>query len=84
MPFQLIIAKIRAIAMLPEAERSKRAPEAKRLFTETLKIAEDEKVYGAEIELLTQAGQLAIHSGNNVEAEHAFTQAASIAATAGL
>lgn len=84
LPFQLIIAKIRAIAMLPEPERSKRAPEAQRLFAETLKLAEDEKVYGAEIELLGQSGQLAIQSGNRVEAEHAFTRAASIAATAGL
>lgn len=84
LPFQLIIAKIRAIAMLSEPERSKRAPEAKSLFSETLKLAEDEKVYGAEIELLAQSGQLAVQSGNYVEAEHAFTHAASIAATAGL
>jgi len=84
LPFQLIIAKIRAIALLPEPERSKRVPEAKRLFAETLKIAEDEKVYGAEIELLAQSGQLAAQSGTYVEAEHAFTRAASVAGIAGL
>jgi len=84
LPFQLIIAKIRAIAMLSEPERSKRAAEATRLFSSTLKLAEDEKVYGAEIELLNQSGQLAMQSGNEYQAEEAFIRAGEIARTAGL
>ena len=84
MPFQLSIAKIRAIAMLPEPARSARVDEAKRLFTSTLRVAEEEKVYGAEIELLTQRGQFAYESGNMGEAEEAFVQAAHVAKTAEL
>jgi CHAT domain-containing protein len=83
-PFQLSIARIRAIAMLPESERSQRVAEAKNLFARTLRIAEDEKVYGAEIELLNQAGQFALESGNAAEAEGAFIHAASVASAAEL
>lgn len=84
LPFQLVIAKIRAIALLSEPERSQRAAEAERLFDDTLKRAEHEKVYGAEIELLTQSGQLAARSEKLTQAEQAFTRAASIAQEAGL
>lgn len=83
-PFQLSIAKIRAIATLPEPARSARLPEAKTLFASTLRLAEDEKVYGAEIELLNQEGQLSYHAGNMVVAEQALTQAARVAQTAEL
>lgn len=84
MPFQLSIAKIRAIAMLPEPARSQRIEEARDLFTSTLRLAKDEKVYGAEIELLNQEGQLAYESGNMPTAEQAFSQAAQIAKAAEL
>jgi CHAT domain-containing protein len=84
MPFQLSIAKIRAIAMLAEPARSQRMEEARALFTSTLRLAEDEKVYGAEIELLNQEGQLAYESGNMPMAEQAFFQAAQIAKAAEL
>jgi CHAT domain-containing protein len=84
MPFQLSIAKIRAIAMLPEPARSQRIEEARALFTSTLRLAENEKVYGAEIELLNQEGQLAYESGNMPMAEQAFFQAAQIAKAAEL
>ena len=84
MPFQLSIAKIRAIAMLPEPERSQRIEEARDLFTSTLRLAEDGKVYGAEIELLNQEGQLAYESGNMPTAEQAFWQAVQIAKAAEL
>lgn len=83
-PFQLSIAKIRAIAMLPEPARSARLPEAKTLFASTLRLAEDEKVYGAEIELLNQEGQLSYHAGDMVAAEQAFTKAAHVAQTSEL
>lgn len=84
LPFQLTIAKIRAIAMLPEPERSKRIAEAKNLFASTLKLADNEKVYGAEIELLNESGQLAVASGSSIEAEQAFTHAATVARAAEL
>ena len=84
LPFQLSIAKIRAIAMLPQPERSQSVDEAKRLFTSTLRLAEEEKVYGAEVELLNQQGQLAYESGNMRAAEEAFIQAAHVAKTAEL
>lgn len=84
MPFQLSIAKIRAIAMLPEPARSKRIDEAKSLFESTLRLAEEEKVYGAQIELLNQQGQLAYESGNLGAAEKAFIQAARVAKSAEL
>jgi tetratricopeptide (TPR) repeat protein len=78
-PFQLSIARLRAIAMLPESERSERLDEAKTLFSETLRLAEEEKVYGAQIDLLNQAGQLSLDSGNTREAERSFIGASSIA-----
>lgn len=83
-PFQLSIARIRAIAMLPEPARSQRIVEAKVLFTSTLRLAEAEQVYGAEIDLLNQEGQLAFESGNAPEAERAFVRAASVAKAAEL
>src|SRR6185312_14963100 len=54
------------------------------LFASTLRLAEDEKVYGAEIELLNQEGQLSYHAGDMAAAEQAFTQAAHIAQTSEL
>jgi CHAT domain-containing protein/outer membrane protein assembly factor BamD (BamD/ComL family) len=84
MPFQLSIARIRAIARLPEAERSKRIDDAKNLLSSNLRLAEDEKVYGAEIELLNQEGQLELQSGDASGAEQAFIRAASVARTAEL
>jgi tetratricopeptide (TPR) repeat protein len=79
LPFQLLIARVRAIGALPEPERSKRTPEAKALLASTLQLAQDEKVYGAEVELLNQAGLLALQSGNAADAEQAFDRAAAVA-----
>ena len=83
-PFLLAIARMRAIANLPEPARSQKAAEAQNLYTETLQLAETEKVAGAEIELLNQHGQLAIGSGNTTGAERDFSRAASVAHSAGL
>lgn len=83
-PFLLAIARMRAIANLPEPERSKRAAEAQSLYASTLQLAETERVFGAQIELLNQHGQLALSSGNIGDAERTFSRAASIAHSAEL
>ena len=83
-PFLLVIARMRAIANLPEPERSQRAAEAESLYRRNLQLAETERIFGAEIELLNQHGQLALNSGNTVEAERAFSRAASVAHSAEL
>jgi CHAT domain-containing protein len=83
-PFLLAIAKIRAIAHLREPNRSKNMPEAQALFTSTFQRAEKENVYGAQIELLNQQGQIALDDGNSANAERAFSRAAAIAKSAQL
>jgi CHAT domain-containing protein len=83
-PFLLSIARLRAIANLTEPERSQRMMEARSLFESTLRLAQDEKVFGAEIELLNQNGQLELAVGNNASAEASFSRAASVAQSAEL
>jgi CHAT domain-containing protein len=83
-PFLLAIAKMRAIANLPEPARSQKAAGAQKLYAETLQLAETEKVAGAQIELLNQHGQIALGSGKTAEAERDFSHAASVAHSAQL
>jgi CHAT domain-containing protein len=78
-PFLLSIAELRAITNLSKSEREQRMPEARTLFKDMLQLAEDEKVAGAEIELLNQDGQLELASGNTAQAEQVFLRAASVA-----
>ena len=84
LPFELSIARIRAMAQLPEPQRSQMRDQAEALFTTTLRLAETEKVFGAEIELLNQEGQLALASDNTSVAQGAFLKAASVAKMAEL
>ena len=49
---------LRAIANLAEPERSQRAAEAESLYARNLQLAETERIFGAEIELLNQHGQI--------------------------
>ena len=78
-PLALTIAHIRAIANLPEEERQKRLDESEHLYSEAFRLAQKDVVPGAEVELLTQHGELALAAGNRVEAENSFYSAVAIA-----
>ena len=84
MPLQLSIAKIRALANLPEPQIDQSRAVAKDLIATTLIQAQNEHVLGAQTELLNEAGQLAAKQGDLAGAEKAFRQAADVAKAAAL
>lgn len=80
-PIQLSIARIRALVNLPHnAGRS----EAKRLIEQALAYAKQNKILGAQTELLNQAGLLARDDDASGDAEKYFAETANIAEQAGL
>ncbi|MGI9074119.1 MAG: CHAT domain-containing protein [Bryobacteraceae bacterium] len=80
-PVQLYIARIRALVNLPHnAGRS----EAKRLIQQALAYAKQNKILGAQTELLNQAGLLARDENALADAEKYFAETANIAEQAGL
>jgi CHAT domain-containing protein len=83
-PLQLSIAKIRALANLPEPQIDQSRAIAKELIATTLIQAQNEHVLGAQTELLNEAGQIAAKQGDLAGAEKAFRQAADVAKTAAL
>lgn len=78
-PLALTIAHIRAIANLNDEDRQKHSEEAERLYSRALRLAKEDAVPGAEIELLTQHGKLAFAAGNRPEAEQSFSNAIQVA-----
>src|SRR5882757_413043 len=70
-PLQLSIAKIRALANLPEPQIDQSRAMAKDLIATTLIQAQNEHVLGAQTELLNEAGQLAAKQGDLAGAEKA-------------
>ena len=83
-PLSLSIAKIRAMTLLPEPQRSRAREEVKTLLSETLAQAERNHVLGAQTELLNMAGQLALEERDFVGAEKSLTRAIEVARAASL
>ena len=84
-PAQLYIAKVRALSSLPDDTVVKNPrTEAKRLIDQTLAYARENKILGAQTELLNQAGLLALAEHYLKQAEEDFTETARIAGQADL
>ena len=83
-PLQLSIAKIRALANMPEPQSDQGRDMASKLIAATLAEAQNQHVLGAQTELLNEAGQIAVKRGNLPAAESAFRQAVEVARTAAL
>ena len=82
-PLQLSIAKIRALANLPDPQTDQSRDAVKRLIAETLLQAQKEHVLGAQTELLNEAGQIA--TGKMIFlGREGLRQAAEVSKTAGL
>jgi CHAT domain-containing protein len=79
MPLQFSIAKVRALSQLPEPQRARGREEAKTLLAATLDLARKNHVAGAETELLSQAGQLAVEDHDYSGAERSFKEVVDIA-----
>jgi hypothetical protein len=84
MPFQLTIAKIRALLLLPEPQKERGRQDAKSLIVATLEEAQRNDVLGAQTELLTQAAQLALEDRDYATAEQRLASAVEIARRADL
>ena len=84
MPLQLSIAKIRALALLPEPKTAEGREQATKLLAKTLAEAQKDHIVGAETDLLSQAGELALQTQDYAGAERSFHQAADIAKDASL
>jgi CHAT domain-containing protein len=83
-PLQLSIAKVRAMLLLPDAQRQISLPDAKSLLAKTLAEAESHGVSGAQTELLIQAGEVALSDRDYQTAEASFLKAADVAHKADL
>jgi CHAT domain-containing protein len=84
MPYQLTIAKVRALLLQPDAQRERGRQDAKSLLTATLEEAQKNGVLGAQTELLGQAAQLALEDRDYTTAERRLSSAAEIANRADL
>ena len=84
MPLQFSIAKVRVLLQLPEPQRARGREEGKKLLTSTLDLARSNGVRGAETELLSQAGQLAIEERDFAGAERSFKEVVEISKAADL
>src|SRR5207248_1104658 len=82
-PVQLYIAKIRALVTMPDAA-GKGPAEAKRLIDVALKYARENEILGAQTELLTQAGLLAMAAHDAATAEKCFQEVVDVAERAHL
>jgi CHAT domain-containing protein len=82
-PVQLYIAKIRALVTMPDAA-GKGPAEAKRLIDVALKYARENEILGAQTELLTQAGLLAIAAHDSATAQKCFQEVVDVAEKAHL
>jgi CHAT domain-containing protein len=84
LPLQTYIAKIRALRLLPEAQREKGRKEARKLLAETLAYARANKILGGEAELLNQAGLLAQDEHDLAVAQKYFEETVSVSQKAEL
>jgi CHAT domain-containing protein len=84
MPLQLTIAKIRALLLLPDAQKEGRRRDARALITATLEDVRKNGVLGAQTELLIQAAQMAIDDRNYGAAEQNLFETVEIAKRADL
>jgi len=84
MPLQFSIAKVRALMQLPEPQKARGREEGKKLLASTLELARKNHVSGAETELLSQAGQLAIEERDFAGAERSFKEVVEISKAADL
>ena len=84
MPLQFSIAKVRALMQLPESQKARGREEGKKLLASTLDLARKNGVRGAETELLSQAGQLAIEERDFAGAEQSFKEVVEISKAADL
>jgi CHAT domain-containing protein len=82
-PVQLYIAKIRALVTMPDAA-GKGPAEATKLIDVALKYARENEILGAETELLTQAGLLAMAAHDSATAEKCFEEVVDVAERAHL
>src|SRR5947209_3088158 len=82
-PVQLYIAKIRALVTMPDAA-GKGPAEAKRLIDVALKYARENEILGAQTELLTQAGLLALAAHDLPTAQKCFQEVVDVAEKAHL
>src|SRR5215813_1993877 len=82
-PVQLYIAKIRALVTMPDAA-GKGLAEAKKLIDVALKYARENEILGAETELLTQAGLLAMAAHDSGTAQNCFEEVVEVAERAHL
>jgi len=83
-PFQLSIAKIRALTNLPEPLSEQNRDAANKLLAATLAEVQSKHILGAQTELLNIAGQTATKQGDLSAAEKAFLQAVDVSKTASL
>jgi CHAT domain-containing protein len=84
LPLQLSIGRIRALMNLPESQREQELADADKLIQDTLAQAQREHVAGAETEILTAAGQIAVERKDSPAAEKAYLQAIAVASGASL
>jgi hypothetical protein len=84
LPFQLAIAKVRALLLLPDSEKERGRREARALLTSTLEEATREGVLGAQAELLIQAAQMALDDRDYGAAEPYLSETVDIAKKAEL
>jgi CHAT domain-containing protein len=82
-PVQLYIAKIRALVTMADTA-GKGPAEAKKLIDVALKYARENEILGAETELLTQAGLLAMAARDSATAQKCFEEVADVAERADL
>ena len=82
-PVQLYIAKIRALVTMPDTA-GKGPAEAKRLIDVALKYARENEILGAQTELLTQAGLLAVAAHDSATAQKCFQEVVDVAERAHL
>jgi len=78
MPLQFSIAKVRVLLQLPEPQKARGREEGKKLLASTLELARRNHVSGAEAELISQAGQLAIEEHDFAGAEQSFKEVVEI------
>ena len=71
LPIQFSIAKIRALSALPNNQGHDRAEE---LLKSTLSDARQQNIPGAETDLLSQAGEMAMRKTNFADAERSFKE----------
>jgi tetratricopeptide (TPR) repeat protein len=84
MPLQFSIAKVRALLQVAEPQRASGREEARKLLATSLDSARGNGVHGAETELLSQAGQLALEERDFAGAERSFKKVVEISKAADL